>query len=164
MLTFMEHFPPAGRPAECFTHFTEEEAEAQRGLSDFLKATRLGAACWYANPSFLRFWSQHSHRLWNDPSVLGLICLQAFPVAMAVSPALPNLAVHTDHLGGGKCRSCLRNSGWEPRNLHFSHMPGWHWGCWSRDHTRCSKGPDSRWPFSLARLDLRWLGNLLPFL
>lgn len=44
VLTFPKYFPSAGHHTKCFTHFTGEETEAQGGLSNLLKTTRLKLA------------------------------------------------------------------------------------------------------------------------
>lgn len=48
----MKHFPSAGQHTKCLTHFIEEDTEAHRGLSNFLKTTELEVSCWYSNSGF----------------------------------------------------------------------------------------------------------------
>lgn len=150
-----------------FIHFTEKETKAQKGLNNFLKITRLKVSNWDLKFRFLCFYCfLHSYCLWNDTSVLGLSCLQAFPLTGLLSSVFHKLGyAYRSPTVLCKCRFWLRDPGLGPKNLHLSHVPRWQWYSWTKDHTLLSEGPDSRrLTLSPARLFAKWLYALFPFL
>lgn len=163
MLTFTKHFLSAGHQDKCFTLFIEEETEAQKGLSNFLKITRLEVASCDLKPSF--FASRASAFTACETTLLFWNSL-VFKNSQdwVISPVLPKHGcVYRSPRGGGLVNADFNSEvlGWDPK-ICICHPCSDSSDAAGPETTLCSAS--RRWTFYSASLDTKLLCNLFPFL